>query len=307
MDIKQKASLFAASSALVLAGSKFAAGLVSGSMAVVSSGLDSLIDVFMSIMNFVAIRKAAEPADDSHEYGHTKAEDVAGLIQSLVIVCSGSIIIYRAVVEFIEHKTIAYSVFDFSTMAFSLAFTVVISVVLVRIAKQTGSNALKADALHYTSDLYSNSGAILAILLTYFTGIIFFDLAFAIVVGCIIIISAVKIFRSSLAGIMDASIPRSIEAEIEGHINSMPFPTVGFHKLRTRYSGSKKYIDFHLLTCRILHIDEAHEIASRLEKEITGKLGLAEVMVHIEPCRRECDLTEKTCSMVRVSAGTPDP
>lgn len=298
MDIKQKASLFAAGSALALASSKFAIGLVSGSMTVVSSGLDSLLDVFMSAMNFFAIRKAAEPADDSHPYGHSKVEDIAGMTQSLVIVLSGSVIIYRASLAFLRKETISYSLFDFLIMGLSLAFTIVISTVLVKIGNRTGSHALQADALHYTSDLYSNSGAILAIFLTYLTGITFFDLVFAVIVGCIIILSAVKICRSSIAGIMDARVPRSIEKEIETIIGSMPYPTVGFHKLRTRYSGSKKYIDFHLLTCRKLHIDEAHEIANRIEDEIKRSIALVDVMVHIEPCDRECDLKEGTCSML---------
>ena len=299
MDIKQKASLFAAGTALALASSKFAIGLGSGSMAVVSSALDSLLDVFMSFMNFIAIRKAMEPPDDVHQYGHSKIEDFAGLMQSLVIVFSGSIIIYRAVQVFLQNKTIAYSSLDFLIMGISLVFTIAICKVLSKIANQTGSNALKADALHYKSDLYSNSGAIAAIGLTYFTGIIFFDLVFAVIVGCIIIFSAIKIFISSLSGMMDVRISPSIVKEIQAIIDNMPYPKVGYHELRTRRSGSKKYIDFHLLLCRKLHIDEAHELSNRVENDIAGKIMLVDVVVHIEPCERECDLTEKTCSILK--------
>jgi cation diffusion facilitator family transporter len=300
MEIKQKASLFAAGTALVLASSKFAIGLGSGSMAVVSSALDSLLDVFMSTMNFFAIRKAAQPADRSHQYGHSKIEDFAGLIQSLVIVFSGSVIIHRAVQAFLRKETISYSSLDFVIMGISLVFTMAICTVLIKIGNRTGSNALKADALHYTSDLYSNTGAIAAILLTYFTGIILFDLVFAVIVGCIIIFSAIKIFRSSLSGIMDASVPSNIEGEIEAIIDNMPYPAAGYHKLRTRRSGSKKYIDFHFLICRKLHIDEAHALAERVENEIAGKIALIDAVAHIEPCARECNLTEETCSMLKL-------
>lgn len=299
MEIKQKASLFAAGTALTLATSKFAIGLGSGSMAVISSALDSLLDVFMSTMNFIAIRKAMQPPDEDHQYGHSKIEDFAGLMQSLVIVFSGSIIIYRAVQAFLQNKTISYSSLDFLIMGISLAFTIAICKVLIKIAKQTGSNALKADALHYSSDLYSNSGAIAAIVLTYFTGIIIFDLVFAVVVGCIIIFSAIKIFISSFSGMMDVRISPSIVKEIQSIIDGMPYPTVGYHELRTRRSGSKKYIDFHLLLCRKLHIDEAHELTNKVENEIAEKVMLVDVIVHTEPCDRECDLTEKTCSMLK--------
>ena len=299
MDIKQKASLFAAGTALALASSKFVIGLGSGSMAVVSSALDSLLDVFMSTMNFIAIRKAMEPPDDVHQFGHSKVEDFAGLMQSLVIVFSGSVIIYRAIQVFLQNKLIAYSSLDFLIMGISLMFTIAISIVLSKIAKQTNSNALRADALHYTSDLYSNSGAIAAIILTYFTRIIFFDLVFAVIIGFIIIISAIRIFINSFSGIMDVRISPNIEQEIQAIIDNIPYPKVGYHQLRTRRSGSKKYIDFHLLLCRKLHIDEAHELSNRVENDIAGKIMLVDVVVHIEPCEKECDLTEKTCSMLK--------
>ena len=299
MDIKQKASLFAAGTALALASSKFVIGLGSGSMAVVSSALDSLLDVFMSTMNFIAIRKAMEPPDDVHQFGHSKVEDFAGLMQSLVIVFSGSVIIYRAIQVFLQNKLIAYSSLGFLIMGISLMFTIAISIVLSKIAKQTNSNALRADALHYTSDLYSNSGAIAAIILTYFTRIIFFDLVFAVIIGFIIIISAIRIFINSFSGIMDVRISPNIEQEIQAIIDNIPYPKVGYHQLRTRRSGSKKYIDFHLLLCRKLHIDEAHELSNRVENDIAGKIMLVDVVVHIEPCEKECDLTEKTCSMLK--------
>jgi cation diffusion facilitator family transporter len=251
----------------------------------------------MSGMNFFAIRKAAQPADDSHQYGHGKIEDLAAVAQSVVIVFSGSFIIYKAVDSYLNSITITYSSYDFLVMIVSLALSFVIVLILRRIGKQTDSNALLADALHYTSDLFSNSGAILAIALTYYTGRTFYDLVFAIIIGCIIIFSAVKIAKSGISGIMDSSISDKMTREIEYIIQKMPFPAAGFHKLRTRYSGSTKYIDFHMLFCRKLHVDEAHELANRLEKEISKEVKHIDVVIHIEPCSNNCDLTEATCTI----------
>lgn len=297
MDVKQKASLFAVISAFVLASSKFAVGLFSGSLAIISSSLDSLLDVFMSGMNFVAIRTASQPADDSHPYGHGKVEDLAAIAQSAVIVFSGSFIIYKAVDSYLHNVAISYSPYDFLVMVLSLAVSLAIVLLLKKVGKQTGSNALLADALHYTSDLFSNSGALLAIALTYFTGKTFYDLVFAVITGCIIIFSAIKIAKSGVSGIMDSSISEKITKEIEGVIQSMPFPAAGFHKLRTRYSGSSKYIDFHMLFCRVLRVDEAHELANKLEQEISKKVKHVDVVIHIEPCDNQCDLTEATCTV----------
>ena len=295
IEIKQKVALIAAVSALMLAAGKIATGLFSGSMAVLSSGVDSLLDVFMSAMNFYAIKKASEPADELHRYGHGKAEDIAGTFQSVVIVLSGFYIIVKSVHAYIDKQPISYTFLDFSVMCLSLAFSFAISTVLVTVGNRKNSNALKADALHYRSDLYSNSGAILAILLTRYTGITAFDLVFAVTAGIIILVSAFQIFRKSFSGIMDTRLSDEVEYQIREIIGGMTFPLAGFHKLRTRHSGSSKYIDFHLLACRQLTIDEAHALAHRIENRIRITIEDSDVIVHVEPCRERCDLTEITC------------
>lgn len=299
MDIKQKASTFAILSALLLALSKFSAGLLSGSMAVVSSGLDSLLDVFMSAMNFFAIRKAAAPADEGHPYGHGKAESLAAVLQAMVIIATGGLIIYKSALEFFERTPIRYSQIDLGVMALSLVFSFAISTVLGRVGKSTESNALKADALHYKSDLYSNSAAILAIILTRYTGLTFFDIGFAVVTGVIIITSAIRILIDGVSGLMDAHVPQAIERKIRAIIDEMPFPYAGYHKLRTRWSGSTKYLDFHLLACRNLRIDEAHALAHRIESRINTEITNMDTVIHVEPCELPCDLTEATCQVRR--------
>jgi ferrous-iron efflux pump FieF len=302
MDIKQKASAFAIFSALLLAVCKSLVGFFSGSMAVVASGLDSLSDVFMSGINFFAIKKAAEPADAEHPYGHAKAESISASTQALVIIGSGVFIIYKSVRHFIAGDKIGYSGLDFGVMCLSLAVSFVISIVLSRIGKRTSSEALKADALHYTSDLYSNSAAILAILLAYFTGITFFDLVFAVIVGLILIFSALKILNAGISGLMDRSVPAEIEKEIASIIDDMPFPYAGFHRLRTRFAGSKRYVDFHLLICRKLHIDEAHNMTSEIEDRLEKRVADIDAVIHVEPCdEQECEMTEESCSVRKPS------
>ena len=295
IEIKQRIALFAAAAALVLAAGKITTGLFSGSMAVLSSGVDSVLDVFMSTMNFYAIKKASEPADELHRYGHGKAEDIAGTFQALVIVLSGFYIIVKSVHSYVDKQLISYSFLDFVIMCVSLVFSFVISTALLTTGNRTGSNTLKADALHYRSDLYSNSGAIAAIILTRYTGLTIFDLVFAVIAGIIILISAFQIFRRSFSGIMDTRLSDEIERQIQEIINGMSFPLAGFHKLRTRQSGSYKYVDFHLLACRRLNIDEAHALAHSIEGRIRISIEAVDVIVHVEPCKERCDLTEVTC------------
>ena len=297
MDIKLKASLFAIISAAILAGCKFTAGFFSGSMAILSSGLDSFLDVSMSAMNFWAIHKASQPADQNHHYGHGKTENLAAIFQTLVIVFSGSYIIITSIHKWIEFKKINYSILDLGVMILSLGFSFFISRRLKKIGGATGSQALKADALHYTSDLYSNTAALLAILLTYFTGQIFFDLFFAVIVGAIIIYSAGIIARNALVGLMDSSIPKATEEKLTNFLKEMPYPYAGFHKLRTRTSGSKIYGDLHVLFCRMLKVDEAHERTRELESEIARTIPSIDIVIHIEPCEETCENTVESCKI----------
>jgi ferrous-iron efflux pump FieF len=304
MDIKQKASLFAIASAFILAVSKFSAGLLSGSMAVASSGLDSLLDVFMSAMNFWAIRKAAQPPDQLHHYGHGKAENLAAVFQSAVIIFTGSWIIYQAGQKYFLEEAIRYSQLDLGVMILSLVFSFFISRVLGRVGRKTESGALQADALHYTSDLYSNSAAILAIILTYYTGRMAFDLLFAAVVGLIILFSALQILKSGLRGLMDTRIPEALEQQILDILGQLSFPYAGYHKLRTRLSGNRKYLDFHLFICRKLNIDEAHAQTEKMEEKITDQMPNTDVLIHTEPCPYTCELTEMTCSVIGIEGRT---
>jgi len=302
MDIKQKASLFAIACACILAASKFSAGLLSGSMAVVSSGLDSLLDVFMSAMNFWAIRKAAQPPDQFHQYGHGKAENLAAVFQSVVIIFTGSWIIFQAGQKYFLQSTIRYSGLDLGVMILSLVFSFSISQVLGRVGRKTESSALQADALHYTSDLYSNSAAILAILVTHYTGRMAFDLLFAAMVGLIILFSALQILKSGLLGLMDTRIPEPLERQVLDILGQLAFPCAGYHKLRTRFSGNKKYLDFHLFICRKLNIDEAHAHTEKMEDKITEQIPNTDVLIHTEPCPYTCDLTDLTCSVKKIES-----
>ncbi len=299
MDIKYKASLFAIISAFILALSKFFIGLTSGSLAVISSSLDSLLDIFMSGINYFAIRKAAEPPDREHQYGHAKTENIATTVQSLVIIFTGGMILYAAINKYLHKDAIVYSGFDLGVMILSLIFSAMISTVLRKAGEKTGSSPLKADALHYASDLYSISATIVAIILTYYTGRTYFDLLFSVITAFIIMFSALKIFRDGIGGLMDISIPHDVEKKLQEIVDTLPYPYAGYHKMRSRIAGSKKYTDFHLLICRKENIDDAHKLADTLEMTMTREISNLDVIIHIEPCLSKCEMTDETCTVPR--------
>jgi len=300
MDIKQKASLFAIISASVLTSSKFMVGYKSGSMAVISSGLDSMLDIFMSFINFLAIKKASQPADKNHLYGHGKVEDLAAILQALIIVVTGFVIIYKAFFNYLSKISINYTFWDIGVMLLSLFVSYLISSVLSRIGNKTGSNTLKVDALHYSTDLYSNFAAFLAIVVSYFFSLFFIDSLFAILVGFYIIFQAAKIAKDAIFVLMDTSISDELSKKIDEIIDNMPMPYAGYHDMRSRYTGTKKYIDFHLLICRSASIEEAHNMADRIEAEINSQFSDIDVMIHIEPCPYDCDMTEESCKVLKM-------
>lgn len=300
MDIKLKASLFAISSATTLSISKFIVGYRSGSLAVVSSGLDSMLDIFMSTINFIAIKKASQPADKNHLYGHGKIEDLAAVVQALVIISTGVFIIYKTFYNYINNVVIRYQLWDMGVMGLSILFSLVVTKTLMYIGNKNNSNTLKVDALHYATDVYSNTAALVAIILAFFSKIYIFDSIFAVIIGGYISYQAVKILKEAMHILMDTSIPDELHERIEKIIENMPFPYAGYHKLRSRYTGTKKYIDFHLLVCRTADIKEAHDMAERIEEEITVQIKNIDVLIHIEPCPYDCDLTEKTCKVLQL-------
>lgn len=300
MEPKKRASLFAIILASILSTSKFLVGYKSGSMAVISSGLDSMLDIFMSFINFLAIRKASQPADKNHQYGHSKIEDLAAIVQTLIIITTGLIISYKAFVNYTNNTHINYTFWDISVMLVSLTGSYLIAKVLRHVGEITGSNALKVDAVHYATDLYTNFAAFLAILVSYIFSLFFIDSLFAMVVGLYIIYQATKIGKEALNILTDASISDELTKKIDEIINKMPMPYAGYHDLRSRYTGSKKYIDFHLLVCRTATIEEAHNMADKIETEINSQFKDIDIMIHIEPCPYECDLTGNTCKVLKL-------
>ena len=129
---------------------------------------------------------------------------------------------------------------------------------------------------------------------------------FAVITGCIIIYSALQILKKGLQGLTDSSIPHPLEKQIEDILGQMAYPYAGYHKLRTRYSGEPKYVDFHLLACRKLHVDEAHDLANTVEKKIVQELVTVDVVIHLEPCVYTCELTEATCAISKTGARTQE-
>ncbi|WP_432821905.1 cation diffusion facilitator family transporter [Trichloromonas sp.] len=286
---KIRAARASIATACGLAVLKLITGLATGSMAVLASAVDSLLDILMSGVNYLAIRQADQPADQSHPFGHGKYETVATLIQSLVITLSGAWIIFESIRRLRDGVELTGLGGGMAVLMISTAASFAIARHLRKVAKATDSSALQADSLHFAMDVYTNLALLAGLALISWLNLPWLDPALSILVGLYIIYEAVKLLRNGLHDVLDAELPDGLRQEIAGLIEAHRGELIGYHNLRTRRAGSQKIMDFHLTVCKELTVKEAHDIADELEKKIEREILGSDVTIHIEPCQRsEC-------------------
>ncbi|AMV72050.1 cation diffusion facilitator family transporter [Desulfuromonas carbonis] len=287
LSAKIRAASISILTATSLAILKLVAGVMTGSMAVLSSAIDSLLDILMSGVNFLAIRQAEQPADENHPFGHGKYETLATMIQSLVIAGSGIWIIAESISRLRAGVTLTRIDSGIVVLLIGTIASVLISRYLRRVAKATDSSALQADSLHFAMDVYTNLGLMLGLILIRFVAIPWLDPVLSILIACYILFEALRLVRQGLRDVLDEELPAVVRDEVDRLIQAHEHDITGYHNLRTRRAGSQKIMDFHLTVCKHLSVEEAHSIADHLEKRIEADIQGADVTIHIEPCRRE--------------------
>jgi len=286
---KMAAARLSIFTALGLAIVKLLTGLFTGSLAVLTSAIDSLLDILMSGINMMAIHHAEQPADDRHPYGHGKFETLATILQSIVIALSGGWIIYEAIQRMIVPSPLRQTGIGIVVMCGSMAASFLISRHLRKVAKATDSSALKADSLHFSMDVYTNLALLVGLVLISRFDLPWLDPVMSILVAGYILFESINLLRHGLRDILDEQLPETVRNEIEALINDHKHELFGYHNLRTRRAGSQKLIDFHLTVCKHLSVEEAHSITDYIEKKIGEHIPGTDVTIHVEPCRRhEC-------------------
>jgi len=241
------------------------------------------------------MQQAIKPADREHPYGHGKIENIASFFQAGIIGLAGLFLVGEGIrrSKFVE----VVPAFDAGifVMAFSGGVSFLVGRRLAKVSRLTDSPLLEADALHFTVDTFTNTGVVVALLLSRWSGRIFFDHLAAILIGCWILYAAQKLFRNALSALLDQTIPRELQEKIDGILLDHCEEIIGYHRMRTRRSGSKKMIDLHLVICKDISLPEAHGITEKLEKEIEEKIRNSDVMIHIEPCEMKCPQIREQC------------
>lgn len=265
--------------AVVLIIIKIMAYLVTGSIAILSSLIDSFLDFIASAINLLAVRHALVPADHDHRYGHGKAEAIAGLTQAAFITGSSIFLIFEAINRFYHQQAIENGIFGIGVMLITVTLTTLLVKFQRYVVKKTGSIAITADSLHYVGDLLLNLSVIIALILSMTLDWHMADPIFALLIAAYLLKSAWEIGKQSLAQLMDQELPNEIREEIK--MIALQHPEVhNLHELRTRSSGRQYFIQLHLEMDGELRLREAHEIANEVEIEICKTFSNAEVIIH---------------------------
>lgn len=268
--------------ACVLIVIKFAAYLLTGSVSMLSTLIDSLLDAAASLVNLVAVRHALVPADREHRFGHGKAEALAGLGQSAFIAGSAVFLLVLAGDRLYHPRAIENGGLGMGVMAVSMALTAVLVLFQRYVIRRTRSIAISADSLHYAGDVAVNLAVLLAFLLSAELGWHLADPLFALAIGCYILWNAWQIARSAYDMLMDRELPDAERERIKEIARAHP-KVRDLHDLRTRASGRNSFIQFHLEMDGRMTLTEAHELADEVEAAILREFPGAEVIIHEDP------------------------
>jgi len=282
----QKAMRYAAyasvTMALVLIISKLAAWWLSSSVSMLGSLLDSTLDLAASLVTFVAVRAATQPADENHRFGHGKAEALASLFQSAILVGSAAFLILQAIERFSEPRAVQAPDLGIGVSLMAIAATFALVAYQRAVVKRTGSLAIEADSLHYAGDIYLNISVIIAFIANAYFDLLWVDPALALVIAGILAWNAFSISKRSIDMLMDKEWSEDERQKILGLILANPH-VAGVHELRTRSAGTDDFIQFHLSVDPNMTVAEAHTIADEVEAVLGEQYPRAEILIHIDP------------------------
>ncbi len=284
MTLQKKATVISSAVATVLIAIKLITGIMSGSVALLASAIDSVLDLIVSAFNYFAISKSEKPADDVFNYGRGKIEALAAVIEGTVVTTSGLFILYEAIKKVIIDEPIKLLDTSIIDMLISLFITIALVVFLNFVAKKTKNMVIKSDALHYKTDVYTNGAILVSLALISLTGIGIIDSIMGAAIALYIIYSAYEIIKDGVYVLLDASLDEKIVNEIKNILKNEPGVN-DYHYLKTRKSGKTNFVDVHIVLTPHISLLEAHTIADKVEEKIAllDKEDDWVVTIHLDP------------------------
>lgn len=259
---------------------KVIVGIASGSVSIISEAIHSMMDLLASVIAFYSVKISDTPADKDHNYGHGKYENISGVAEGLLIVLAAFWIIFEAVKHIFHPSPVQNITYGFIVMFISGIVNYFISRKLYKVAKETDSIALEADALHLKTDVYTSVGVGAGLLIIWITGYTFLDPIVAIMVALFILREAFVLLKNAFFPLVDAALS---DNEIQIINNSLASKSLHFHNLKTRKAGQYRFADFHLELPQDLSLKDVHAVCDEVELELKQKIQHLEVNIHVEP------------------------
>jgi cation diffusion facilitator family transporter len=303
INLNDKKKIFAAKFSIIsntiLLVLKLLIGFITTSVSIIAEAIHSGIDLIASIIANYSVKKSSMPPDEKHKFGHGKIENISALIEGVLILFASYLILHEAYDRIIHKTQLKIVGAGVGIMFVSAISNFFISKYLFKVAKEVDSAALEADAWHLRTDVYTSLGVFICLFLINFVkikGIEILDPIIAIITAILIIKAGWDISKEAVINLADIKLPKEEEELIKNAINENSGKFIAFHNLRTRKSGTYKYIDLHLVVSKDLHIDKAHELTHHLAADIKNKLKNTDVMFHLEPCNSKCEECKLKCS-----------
>jgi len=268
--------------ALFLVGLKIFALYKTGSVAVLSGLTDSSLDLFASFLNFLAVRGALEPADETHRFGHGKIEALGSTGQAAFIAGSACLLAFQAVTSLLSPKPVSRPDVGIAVMGISVAASLVLIVFQRYVVKKTGSIAVSADYAHYAGDVLLNSSVMVSLFLGKYVACPLIDPLFGLGIAVYLIFCAVRIWKTAFAELTDEELDADTKRKIVAIVRQNP-DVLGIHDLRTRSSGEKKFVQMHLELDSQMTLERAHAVSDAVESAVTAAFPDAEVLIHQDP------------------------
>ena len=278
---------------------KVVVAVITGSISILAQAMDSFLDLFAVVITLFAVSIATKPADREHPFGHGKVENIAAIVQAVLIFIAGGLIIYSAVHRIMVGATVELTEAGIGVMLVSIIVSIFLSRHLLKVSQAVDSIALQANARNIAVDIYSAAAVLIGLVAVRFTGLNVLDPIIAMAVALFILKVGYDVLSKSFGGLVDVKLPEAEEAEIKSCIMEHYSELVSFHELRTRKAGSWRFVDLHLVMPKNASVEEAHWMCDHLEQDIENRLQCISVTIHVEPCSIECDQCSVPCSLRR--------
>jgi cation diffusion facilitator family transporter len=268
---------------LLVMGLKLLAWWVTGSVALLSDGLESLVNVTAALIAYFVIRYAQRPADEDHQFGHHKAEYLSAVVEGVLIVVAAILIVKEASADILSPHLPEAAALGLAINAAAGVINLIWARLLIKVGTSHRSPALKADGHHIMSDVVTSAGVFIGLVLAIVTGYAILDPLLAVIVGVNILYQGWKVISHSMSGLMDKAVEPEEEEAIRDAIKANAVGVLDVHDLRTRRAGAAAFIDFHLVVPADMPVGEAHSICDRLEDAIKNAIPGASLAIHVEP------------------------